>query len=430
MNRLVNLAWRACLLIAIAWAPSTAMAQAAAPEPIRLALIEGLSGPFANGGEAVLRNMVWAAERVNAQGGVKLPGGARKLEIVRFDSKGSADETLTQLRLAMDQRIGFVLQGNSSANAAVIIDALNKHNEREPSRRALFLNYAAVLPALTNEQCSFWHFRFDAHADMRLAALMDVLRDDKSIRKIYLIGQDYSFGQYVLKQAREAIASQRPDVQIVGDELHALGRVKDFLPYATKIQASGADAVFTGNFGNDLTLLVKAMREVGGKPKFYTFYANALGAPAAIGEAGVGSVLAVAEWQPNVGGVESDRFYRAFRERFPDPKEDYVHVRMQALIQMLAAAIEKAGSTEAVPVARALAGAKLDPTFLGGFHQGFMRAQDHQFIQPLVVSMMDKQGAPGVLFDVEGSGFGFRTVRQIPMAQTEQPSTCKMVMPQ
>ena len=305
-------------------------AQAAA-EPVPIAMIDGLSGSFANAGEAVHRNLLLAVERVNARGGVQLPGGARPLELLRFDSKGNSEETLAMLKAALDKPVSVVMQGNSSAAAAVLIDALNKHNEREPTRRALFLNYSAVDPALTNEKCSFWHFRFDAHADMRLAALTDVLRDDASVKKVYLIGQDYSFGQQVLREARASLAAKRPDIQIVGDELHPLGRVKDFLPYAAKIKASGAQAVLTGNWGNDLTLLIKAAREVGVDARFYTFYGNALGAPAAIGEAGVGRVLAVAEWHPNVGTPASDRFYASFRERFPKPQDDYVHARMQVM---------------------------------------------------------------------------------------------------
>ena len=51
--------------------------RAEAPPPtIKLALIEGLSGPNANAGEAVFRNIVWAVERVNARGGVKLSAAA------------------------------------------------------------------------------------------------------------------------------------------------------------------------------------------------------------------------------------------------------------------------------------------------------------------------------------------------------------------
>jgi branched-chain amino acid transport system substrate-binding protein len=246
------------------------------------------------------------------------------------------------------------------------------------------------------------------------------------VTQLYLFGQDYSFGQQVARQARAMLAVKRPDITIVGDELHPLGRVKDFLPYAAKIKASGAQAVLTGNWGNDLTLLVRALREVGSNARLYTFYGNALGAPAAIGEAGVGRVLAVAEWHPNVGGAASDRFYEDFRRRFPEPKDDYVHVRMQALVEMLARAIERAGSTEAAAVARALEGATLDSQWLGGLHSAQMRAADHQLQQPLVVSVMERAGTPGVKHDVEGSGFGFRTLRRFDAAAARQPTSCQM----
>lgn len=398
-------------------------------EPIRLALIEGLSGPFGNAGEAVYRNLVWATERVNARGGVGLPGGARPLQLLRFDSKGATEEALSMLRSAIDQQAGFILQGNSSATAAALIDALNKHNEREPGRRALFLNYSAVDPVLTNEKCSFWHFRFDAHADMRLAALTDELAEDHSVRRIYLIGQDYSFGQHVLRKGREMIAAKRPDIQIVGDELHPVGRVKDFIPYVTKIKASGAQAVLTGNWGNDLTLLIKAARDIGLDARFYTFYGNGLGAPAALGDAGIDRVLAVAEWHPNVGTPSSDRFYAAFRQRFPRPEDDYVHARMQALVEVLVAGMERAKSVDPTAVARALEGLRYDGRTLGGMHSGQMRAADHQFIQPLYVSVMKKAGGAGVRFDNEGSGYGFRTVRFVEAARAEQPHQCRMQRP-
>ncbi|MCU0958436.1 MAG: ABC transporter substrate-binding protein, partial [Hydrogenophaga sp.] len=154
-------------------------------------MIEGLSGPFANTGEAVFRNLVWAAERVNARGGVRLPaseGGARPLLIERFDSKGQAEEAMSALRSAVDRGIRIVAQGNSSATASALIEAIGRHNERDPQRRMVFLNYSAVDPVLTNEKCSYWHFRFDAHADMRMTALMSVLREDRDLKRIYLIG--------------------------------------------------------------------------------------------------------------------------------------------------------------------------------------------------------------------------------------------------
>ena len=395
--------------------------------PVRLAMIEGLSGPFGNTGEAVFRNLIWAVERVNARGGVKLAGESapRPLSLQRYDSKGQNEEALSVLSAALDDGAQFVLQGNSSAIASVLIDAINRHNEREPAKRVVFLNYAAVDPALTNEKCSFWHFRFDAHADMRMAALMDVVKADKAIKSAYIIGQDYSFGQAVAREAKRQLSLQRPDIQLVGDELHAMGRVKDFLPYATKIKASGAQAVITGNFGNDLTLLVKAAREVGFEGKFYTFYGNALGAPAALGDAGIGKVVAVADWLPNVAGAPSESFYQSFRQRFPKPADDYVHMRMQLMIEALVQAIERAGTTEARAVASQLERAQVSMSGQGGS----MRASDHQFQQPLVVGIMDRVGTPGVKFDVEGSGYGFRVIRSLTAPEAEMPSTCAMQRP-
>ncbi|MCK6426763.1 MAG: branched-chain amino acid ABC transporter substrate-binding protein [Burkholderiaceae bacterium] len=405
---------------------SAASSAAPTAQPIRIGLIEGLSGPFGNAGEAVARNLQWAVERVNARGGVRLPEGSRPLALLRLDSKGSVEEALSVLKSALDQDVAFVAQGNSSAVAAALIEALNKHNQREPARRALLLNYSAVEPSLTNEKCSPWHFRFDAHADMRLSALLDVLAQDRALSRVYLIGQDYSFGQHVVRRSQELIGQRRPDIAVVGQELHPIGRVKDFLPYAAKIKASGAQAVVTGNWGNDLTLLVKAARDVGFEGKFYTFYGNALGVPGALGEAGVGRVVALAEWHPNVGGRASDELVQRFRQRFPKPEDDYLHLRMQVMVEMLAQAIERARRTEAGAVARALSGARYDGRSLGGLGQGVMRAGDQQFIQPLYVSVMQKAGSEGVRFDVEGSGYGFRTLRYLSAAQTELPHSCRM----
>lgn len=415
------------LVLASLLGSSSLLAQSSPPKssPIRIALIEGLSGPIANTGEAVYRNLVWATERVNARGGVKLPGGARPLVIERFDSKGQVEEALTALRSAIDAGIRIVTQGNSSAAAAALIDAIQKHNDRDPSRQVVFLNYSAVDPVLTNEKCNFWHFRFDAHADMRMSALMDVLATDNSLQNVYLIGQDYSFGQAVLREAKRQLGLRRKDIKVVGDELHPMARIKDFLPYATKIKASGAQAVITGNWGNDLTLLVKAAREVGFEGKFYTFYGNALGAPAAMGEAGIGKVLAVADWFPNTPTKESKAFYESFRQRFPKPEDDYVHMRMQLMIEALAQAIEKAADTNALPVARALE--KADVRLAG--QRLYMRAGDHQAQQMLFVSVMDRKGAKGVPFDVEGSGYGFRVVRQIEPQAAEQVYSCVMARP-
>jgi len=404
----------------------TASAQShSSASTLKIAMIESLSGPFGNTGEAVYRNLLWATERVNARAATQ--GGVR-FELKRYDSKGQSEEATSALRSAIDDGAHIIMQGNSSAVAAVLIDAINKHNEREPSKRVLFLNYSAIDPALTNEKCSPWHFRFDAHVDMRMTALVDVLKDDKALKSIYIIGQDYSFGHAVAKEAKRQLALQRPDVAIVGEELHPIGRIKDFLPYANKIKATGAQAVLTGNFGNDLTLLVKAAKDAGFEGKFYTFFGNALGVPAALGEAGVGKVVAVADWLPNVPTAGSETFYQSFKSRFPNPADDYVHMRMQLMMEALSQAVNKVmqkSSTHAMNIVAVQAElSKAKVTFYG--QTGEMRGADHQFQQALVVGLMDKQGAAGVKFDVEGSGYGFKVIKQLTAKAAELPTSCKM----
>jgi branched-chain amino acid transport system substrate-binding protein len=401
----------------------------ASGEPIRLAVIEGFSGPFANAGDSVWRNLLFAVDRVNARGGVRIGGRQRPLQLERLDSQGQVEEAIAMLRKATDQRTPFVLQGNSSAVAAALLDAVATHNDREPRKRVLYLNYSAVDPALTNERCSFWHFRFDAHAGMRMAALVDALAQNRRVHRVYLLNQDYSFGRQVASLARQMISAKRPDVEIVGDELHPLGRIKDFVPYAAKIKASGADTVVTGNWGNDLTFLVRAAREVGLAADFYTFYGNGLGAPAAIGEAGVGRVRAVAEWHPNAGVQDAERIYLDFRRRLRNPRDDYFNMRHVVMIELLAAAIEAAGTTEAAAVARALEGR----THRAPPYTATMRAADHQLLTPLYVSVMERAGAaagPGVpKYDLEGSGLGFRTELFVDLRQATQPQSCSMRRP-
>ena len=390
----------------------------AAPETVRVAFIDPLSGPFANAGESSLRHLRAAFDDINARTG----GPDYRFELVALDGKGQVQESLAQLRLAADQGIRYVVQGQSSAVALALSEAIGKHNEREPERPMLLLNYAALDPDLTNARCSFWHFRFDASSDMRIEALGRLVESDRSVSRVFIIGQNYSFGQQVSRAAKEMLARRRPDIRVVGDELHPLGQVKDFSPYVAKIKASGADAVITGNWGNDLALLVRAARQAGLDVRFYTFYAGSLGAVTAIGEAGAGKVTQVNEWHANVGEPASERIALAYRKRFG---EDYYFYRVRTLARMLSAALVRARSAEPLEVAYALEGMR-HATELGTVQ---MRAADHQLLQPLYISTLVKAQAGGARFDVEGTGLGFRTDSRIEPEQTALPTSCRMQRP-
>ncbi|MEJ6501481.1 MAG: branched-chain amino acid ABC transporter substrate-binding protein [Rhodobacterales bacterium] len=396
-------------------------ATAAFADNIKIAFIDPLSGAFAATGTNGVHQYEFAAETlVNAKGGVL---GGQMFEIVPFDNKVSPKESLIQLQVAIDQGIRFIAQGNSSGVAHAITDAVNKHNARNPESRVLFLNYSAVDPALTNDDCNFWHFRFDANADIKMDALTDVIKTNDKIKKVYIIGQDYSFGKAVAAAAVRFLAEKRPDIEIVGNELHPIGKVKDFTPYARKIVAAGADAVITGNWGADMLNLGKAVIESGYKGPIYTYYAAGSGITAAFGEAGKGVIRLVAEGQinPPVSG-EAKAYIDAYIAKYPDGNVD--QPRITNVISMLAKAIDAAGTaTDVVAVAKKLESMKSDNLFGGTV---YMRPQDHQLIQDVHIEAHTNEG---VTYDYDKSGYGLVVESTVEMAGMDSPTSCKMERP-
>lgn len=397
-------------------------ASASFAETIKIAFIDPLSGPFASTGTNGLHQFEFAVEHmVNEKGGV-LDGDT--FEVVGFDNQTSPKESLIQLQVAIDQGIRYVVQGNSSGVANALTEAIDKHNRRNPDSRVLFLNYAAVDPALTNDKCNFWHFRFDANADIKMDALTDVIVADENIKKVYIIGQDYSFGKAVSAAANKMLGEKRDDIEVVGDELHPIGKVKDFTPYARKVVSSGADAVITGNWGADMLGLGKAIIDNGFEGPIYTYYAAGSGMTAAFGETGKDRIRLISQGSINpIGSEEARATYEAFEAKYPEGNID--QSRIFNTIGMLAAAIEEAGTADdVVAVASALEGMEYESMWGGKL---FMRPQDHQLIQDMHVGVHTDEN---VDFDFDNSGFGVVNESTIEMAGMDSPTTCEMKRPE
>lgn len=382
--------------------------------PVRMAYIDPLSGPFANVGDNGLKQFQFEAARINAAGGLN----GRNIEIIGLDSKTNPREAVVQLEKAIDQGIRIVTQGNGSSVAAALIEAVQRHNDRNPNQTVLFLNYAAVDPVFTNDRCSFWHFRFDADADMKMAGLTDYIKGLSDLKKIYIIGQDYSFGKAVADSAVAMLKQKRPDIEIVGNELHPLGRVRDFVPYITKMRAAGTQAVITGNWGTDMTLLIKAAADTGFNVPFLTYYGGGLGAPTAMGRSAVGLVKQITEWHANIENIGMDQVVTDFKRLH---NLDYYYFRVKVMFDMLAAASKKAGALDPRAIAMALEGLEID-TPTGKAH---MRQDNHQILMPLYISTFSEN----VKFDLENTGFGFKTDVRIEAEATRTPTTCRMQRP-
>ena len=420
--------WHAKLAGAVALvAIPFVMPVSGADDTIKIAYVDPLSGGGASIGEVGLKTFQYLADELNAKGGAL----GKKFEIVAYDNKLNAQETLVQVQKAIDSGIRIITQGNGSAFAAAISDFVTKYNERNPGKEVIYFNYAAVDPVLTNDKCSFWHFRWDANSDQKMEALTNYMKDRKNIKKIYLINQDYSFGQAVRATALTMLKAKRPDIEIVGDEMHPLLKITDFAPYIAKIKASGADSVITGNWGQDFALLVKAAADAGLQTDWYTYYAGGTGGPTVMKQAGLNHrVFAIGEGFANIGYGPADEFEKAFRAKFKTDGAggsnlSLFYPRAVNEMRMLQAAIVKAKSTEPAKIGAALEGMKFD-VLDGG--EGTMRADDHQFIQPLYLASFGDRSAKES-FDEEGTGWGWKTAGKIEAANTVLPTTCKMNRP-
>ena len=396
--------------------PAAAAAGPLAGQTVKIAWIDPLSGLMAPVGSNQLKSFQFFADKFS---GANNPAGV-KFEVIGLDNKLSPAESLTALQAAIDQGVRYITQGNGSSVAGALIDAVNRHNSRNPGKEVIFLNHSAVDPDFTNSKCSYWHFRFDADTSMRMEALTTFMKDQTDIKKVYLLNQNYSHGHQVAKFAKENLKRKRPDIEIVGEDLHPLAQVRDFAPYIAKIKASGADTVITGNWGSDLSLLIKAANDAGLNVKFLTYYAPGAGTPTAMGSASAGKVYTVAYAHYNMGG-DMGKWQAEFKQRLND---DFYTGSVIHIFKGLGEAMAKAKSTDPVKVAPVLSGLKFQ-SYNGEVE---MRKTDHQLQQPLFLTRWQKADAK-FPYSPENTGMTLALVKEFPAYVASTPTSCQMKRP-
>ena len=410
----MKFAFKAVTAAVILASAGGAMAQQG--ETVKIAWLDPLSGLMAALGSNQLKSFQFLADEFS-----KKNAAGVKFEVIGIDNKLSPQETTSALRSAMDQGARYVVQGNGSGPALAIMDALEKHNARNKGKEVVYLNYAAVDPDLTNSKCSYWHFRLDADTSMKMEALTTYMKDVPEVKKVYLINQNYSHGQQVSKYAKEMLKAKRPDVQVVGDDFAPLAQVRDFAPYIAKIKQSGADTVITGNWGSDLSLLLKAANDAGlNNVKFYTYYAFGSGSPTAMGAASDGKVYTVGYGHYNMGGPIQP-LMAEFKKKMND---DLTQSSIYHVFALLDAAFVKTGGTDPVKVAAALEGMKLK-SFNGEVE---MRKSDHQLQQGLYITRWEKAGGKNP-YDAENTGYTFAPVKYYEPYVASTPTSCQMKRP-
>jgi len=402
---------RACT---IALALTLDCGAAKATEPLKVMLIDPLSGPQSATLERASKNLEYAVKRQNDAGGLI----GKKIELTMCDNKFNPRDGKNCLDRAIQSDTHFIMQGVGSNVTLTLLDAIEKYNSRNPGKEILLVNWAGQDREMTDKYCSYWQFRTDGHTGMKMDALVRTIAADKTIKKVYIINMDYSTGQDADATAKFFLQRMRPDIQIVGAELHPANRVQDFTPYVSKIQASQADAVITADLGTDLNRLIRAGNDIGLEVKWFTIYASQYGQVTAIGEKGLNRVFVSTDSLMNMNEPAIDKI---IQESETGGYGQFESVRAYRGWLFLADAIRKANSDKPLMVAKAME----NLTVPIGNYRAAMRPEDHQVQLPVYVAVLSTDAK----FKQETTPWGFKVIKTYSAADVSQPTTCQMKRP-
>ena len=391
--------------------------------PIKIALIEPMSGPYAAVGQDMLASLNFYVEQINKKGGVL---NGRKLEVVPFDNAMKAEKTTELLRKAIDDGIKFITQGAGTNHALNIIKQVDKWNSRNPGKEVIYFNHSAVTTSLTNELCSFYHFRFDANVDMKVAGLVSQMSKDKDVDKLYLFNQNYAFGKSVRNAGLKFVSERASHIKIVGNELISpFGKVQDFTPYVSKIKLSGANALLTGNWGPDAYRLVNALADSGVKIKLYGPYIAQSNGMHSMGKNILfNPIIQIKEFQPTDGNIEN-WIVKINDNHLTKTTFTADYDRMRFMIEMLVQSIINTQSIDPKKIAYELENMQ----GRGAYGAVKMREKDHQIHFDMVVTQISGDADRTIQYKGKDFKVSFKEIGKVSQEDTTLNTTCKMKRP-
>lgn len=386
-------------------------------EALRIAIIESLSGGQTSTGRPNVLGASYVIDKLNAAGGFN----GDKIVVTEYDNGGNTAGASAKFKQALADGVHIVIQGSSSAIAGQLSEDVRKHNLRNKGKEVLYLNVGAEAMELTGEKCHFHAFRFTTTAPMRVGALVRVMKEAGTLGgRVYSINQNYSWGQDMEAAIKGNAAAGR--YEVVETVLHEVNRIQDFAPFVAKIQAAKADTVITGNWSNDLLLLMKAAGASGLKARFATAFLDQPGNIGNAGDVALGHYVAHTYNAEATDGVMAED-YKKVTGHYPAYVEPNTINGVKMLAEALKAVDFKGGAIDVDKIALALEGVTL--TTDTGTQS--IRKEDHQAYLPVVVSRVEA----GVKYPVDGTTLGFRPVKVLPSDQTIYPvqASCKMTRP-
>ena len=386
-------------------------------EPLKIGIIESLSGAQTSTGRLYANAVKYGVDRINEAGGFN----GEPVVVTEYDNAGGSPEAADKFRQAVADGVDIIFQGASSAIAGQLTEDVRKHNIRNAGKEVIFINLGGEAMELTGDKCQFYHFRYTTTAPMRVNALVSAMKEAGDLGdKVYSINQNYSWGQD-MQAAVEAAAAQG-GYTVVDEVLHDVNKIQDFAPFVARIRSAAPDTVFTGNWSNDLLLLMKAAGDAGLDVTFATAFLDQPGNIANAGKTALGLYIANNYDNAAADGKFAES-YKAATGHYPIFVEGHSAFALGALQQALGTVDFGGGDIDVTKIALALE----DTTYDSPIGPISVRKEDHQTIRPVVVSkVVEKPKYPA-----DGTDMGFETVKVIAGDQAIYPvqESCKMERP-
>ncbi|MEZ5818770.1 MAG: ABC transporter substrate-binding protein [Hyphomicrobiaceae bacterium] len=408
-------------MVALALAGTALAATSAArAEPVKIALIETLSG-----GQAVTGKLFQSAVKYGLQKLAAEKAWPDGIQLLEYDNQGGPSEAADKLKAAINDGARLVIQGASSAIGGQITGDVQKHNLRNPGKEVIYINVGAEAMEFTGSRCHFYHFRWNGNAEIRLKAMLEAMKSANVLGKnIYVIGQNYSWGHDVQKLVNEY--APKYGYKVVGDVIHDVNKIQDFAPYVAKIKEANPDTVITGNWSNDLLLLMKAAGDSGLKVRFAAYWLDQPGNIANAGDTALGH-YGEATFFADANGEKSAAFAEDFKAKtgqYPINVQGHTVHGMWGIGEALKALKAKPGDKLDI---KKLAFAMEQVTVETSVGPVKMRAEDHQALVPLAVAVVSKDAK----FKADNTDKGFKTIKLLSGAEAAGPvqANCKMKRP-
>ncbi|MBO0343945.1 branched-chain amino acid ABC transporter substrate-binding protein [Roseibium sp. CAU 1637] len=392
-------------------------ANAAQADPLKIGIIESLSGAQTSSGRLYATAVQYSVDKINAAGGFN----GEDIQVVEYDNAGGATGAADKFKQAVADGVDIVIQGASSAIGGQITEDVRKHNLRNPGNEMIFINVGGEAMELTGDKCQFYHFRYTTTAPMRVNALVSAMKEAGDLgTKVFSINQNYSWGQDM--QSAIESAAQDGGFEVVDAVLHDVNKIQDFAPFVARIKSSGATTVMTGNWSNDLLLLMKATGDAGLDVTFGTAYLDQPGNIANAGETALGHYIAN-NYDNTAGDASFAEDYKAVTGQNPIFVEPQTIFAIGALGQALEGLDFGGGAVDVTKIALALE----DVTYESPVGPITVRKEDHQTIRPVVVSKVVKDAK----YPADDTSMGFQSVGVVSGEDAIYPvqDSCQMKRP-